>query len=351
MGRAVVLAERGRATTRPNPMVGCVIVRGGEIVAEGWHERAGGPHAEVVALAAAGDRARGADVYVTLEPCDHVGRTGPCSLALLEAGVRRVVYAVADPGARSGGGGARLAAAGVAVEHGLFGAWAAEQNRVFLRVASTGRPFVTLKLAQTLDGALTLPGRRWITGEVARHAVHVRRAAADAVLVGVGTVLADDPRLDARAVPTPRGQPRAVVVDSRGRTPPDAAVVRERTLVVTTAAAAPARIQRLLHAGAEVVEVASHDGRVDLAAALSALAGRGVQEVFAEPGATLARSLVVAGLADRLLLHVATGVVGADGMPRTAACALPPRSGWASQHGGFLGRDLEVVAKPVDRRV
>jgi diaminohydroxyphosphoribosylaminopyrimidine deaminase / 5-amino-6-(5-phosphoribosylamino)uracil reductase len=351
MARAIVLAERGRGTTAPNPMVGCVVVRDGEVVGEGWHERPGGAHAEVAALAAAGERARGATVYVTLEPCDHHGRTPPCTDALLDAGVARVVYAVDDP---SRAGARRLADAGIEVVGGVLGARAETQNAAFLRPARTGRPTVTLKLAQTLDGQLSVPGRRWITGEEARRAVHEQRARSDVVLVGSQTVLDDDPRLDVRHVEAPGGQPRPAVLDGRGRIPVDAAVVRDRAVVFTTERSEQAWRSAIAERGAEVVTTApAQDGGVDLREVLAALAERDVHQVLAEGGASVARALVADRLVDRLVLHIALGLIGPHGMPRVCPAAQPPPGAgwsWRTERTGYLGDDLEVVAVPSDDR-
>lgn len=350
MARALVLAERGRATVRPNPMVGCVLVRDGVIVGEGHHARPGGPHAEVAALADAGDAARGATAYVTLEPCHHTGRTGPCSEALAAAGVRRVVYALHDPDPVADGGHEHLAAAGVTVEAGLLEAEALAQNEVFVHAKRTGRPFVTLKVAQTLDGSMQVAGRRWITGDAARLEVHRRRAASDAVLVGAGTVLADDPRLTVRHVDVPAGQPRAVVLDGRGRTPPTARVVRPGTIVVTTAAAPAGWVVALRARDVDVVAVApGADGGVDPAAALAALADRDVQAVLAEPGPTLSSALVAAGLVDRLVAHVAVSLVGPAGLPQLTPHVQPAADAgwrWRAERSGPLGDDVEVVCTP-----
>ena len=350
MGRAIALAERGRGRTAPNPLVGCVVVRDGHVVGEGWHERAGGPHAEVAALADAGTAARGATAYVTLEPCDHQGRTPPCSRALVDAGVAQVRYGLADPNGLAAGGHATLAAAGVDVVGGCLADWVAEQNRTFVHAVTTGRPHLTLKLAQTLDGALTVPGRRWLTSFPARQEVHRQRDVADAVLVGIGTVLADDPRLDVRHVPARGRPPRPVVVDSHGRTPVDARVVRPGAIVLCTDRTEPSWRDAMEHAGVEVVAVdAGPDGRVDLGAGLVALATHEVTSVLAEPGATLAGALVAARLVDRLVVHVATDVAGADGVPRLARALDPPRrAGWAwrTTATGRVGGDREVVAVP-----
>lgn len=348
MARAIALAERGRGTTAPNPLVGCVVVRDGEIVGEGWHERAGGPHAEAVALEAAGERARGATVYVTLEPCDHHGRTPPCTDALVEAGVARVVYAVDDP-SRDGVG--RLADAGIEVRGGVLAAWAETQNAAFLHGLRTGRPHVTLKLAQTLDGHLSVRGRRWLTGEEARRAVHEQRAGADVVLVGSQTILDDDPRLDVRHVDAPGGQPRPAVLDARGRTPADAAVVRAGTLVFTTDRSEPGWRGDLAERGAEVVEVApGASGGVDPRAVLARLAERDARQVYVEGGAAVARSFVADRLVDRLVLHIAVGLIGPHGMPRLCPAAEPPDGAgwsWRTERTGYLGGDLEVVSVPV----
>jgi diaminohydroxyphosphoribosylaminopyrimidine deaminase / 5-amino-6-(5-phosphoribosylamino)uracil reductase len=276
--RALELAERGRGTTSPNPVVGAVVVRDGEVVGEGWHERAGGAHAEIVALERAGGGARGATLYVTLEPCAHHGRTGPCADAVIAAGVARVVAAVGDPDPRTAGQGfERLRSAGVEVE--LAGAeleWRARvQNEGFRVSVAEGRPFVTYKAAVTLDGRVTVPGSRWVTGEESRRRVHELRAASDAVAVGMGTVRADSPRLDAREVGAER-QPRRLAF---GRGP------------------LPAGSQLELRTGA-------------LADELRALAGEGVQTLFLEGGPTLATAFLRAGLVDKLLLFVAPRLSG-----------------------------------------
>lgn len=349
MARAIVLAERGRAGARPNPAVGCVIAHGDAIVGEGWHALAGGPHAEVVALEAAGERAAGATAYVSLEPCDHVGRTGPCSRALVEAGVARVVYAVGDP---VHGGAGTLDAAGIEVTAGVLGEWAEVQNEAFLHAVRTGRPLVTLKLAQTLDGRLEVPGLRWLTGEEARTAVHEQRSWHDAVLVGSQTVLDDDPGLDVRHVATAGPQPRPVVLDARGRTPVDAQVVRRGGLVFTTAGSDHGWRSALADAGAEVAVIAPGEaGGVDLDAALAALGEREVRALYVEGGATVAEALTRRRLVDRLVLHIALGLIGPGGMPRLAPCVTPPPDGgwtWWTEATRYLGADLELVAVPIE---
>jgi diaminohydroxyphosphoribosylaminopyrimidine deaminase / 5-amino-6-(5-phosphoribosylamino)uracil reductase len=351
LARAIALAERARGWTSPNPAVGCVLVRDGEVVGEGVTAPIGGPHAEVVALGAAGERARGATAYVSLEPCAHHGRTPPCTDALVDAGVARVVYAHPDPNPVATGGGEVLRRRQVAVtgEVGevLRGA-VARQLEGFLTLVTQRRPHLTLKLAQTADGRLTAPaGDRWITGPAARAAVHRWRSAVDAVLVGSGTVLADDPRLDVRhrhAVVDRLGddgpvrQPRPVVLDTRLRTPPTATVVARGALLLCGPTAASARRAALETAGAEVVEVPTGpDGSLDLPVALGTLPAHGIASVLAEPGAVLARALLAADLVDRFVLHV--GLAVGAGTPRRV---LAPPAAWATERVGGAGPDLIV---------
>ena len=301
MRRAVALAARGEGTTAPNPNVGAVLLDAhGQVVGEGWHERAGGPHAEVAALAAAGERARGATAVVTLEPCAHTGRTGPCAQALLSAGVARVVYAVADPTPVAAGGAEVLRAAGVEVLGGVLTEEAERANARWLTVVRLRRPYTTWKYAATMDGrsAAADGTSRWITGDAARADVHRLRAQADAVVAGVGTVLADDPALTARDAdgrPLPR-QPLRVVVDTHGRTPPGARVRDDaaETWVAT---------------GAELGY--GPDGRVDLRALATALHARGIQSAFLEGGPALAGAFLAAGLVDRVVGYVAPALLGA----------------------------------------
>jgi diaminohydroxyphosphoribosylaminopyrimidine deaminase/5-amino-6-(5-phosphoribosylamino)uracil reductase len=281
--RALELAGRGRGTTHPNPVVGAVVARGGEIVGEGWHERKGGPHAEVVALEAAGEAARGATLYVTLEPCDHYGTTPPCVDAILAAGIAKAVVAAKDP-LRDGI--ARLREAGVEVE--LVNLWEAlVQNEGWLTWVRLRRPFVTLKAAVTLDGRMTVPGGRWVSGEESRRLVHELRAASDAVAVGMGTVLTDDPRLDARDVDAQR-QPRRLAF---GRGPlPEASELELRT--------------------------------GPLEDELRSLADEGVQSLLLEGGPTLGAAFIEAGLVDKILLFVAPRIAGEGPTFRGPALAL-----------------------------
>ena len=318
MARALELARLGLATTDPNPRVGCVIVAGGRVVGEGWHRRAGGPHAEAFALQAAGADARGATAYVTLEPCSHHGRTPPCADALVAAGIRRVVYAMRDPNPRVDGGGiARLEAAGIAVAGGVLEREALELNPGFVSRMTRGRPWVAVKLAASLDGGTALPGgeSRWITGEAAREDVQRLRARASAVMTGSGTVIADDPRLDVRLPGTER-QPLRVVLDSRLRTPPAARILAPPgQALILCSVEEPARAAALRAAGAEVQAVGASDGGVDLESALAALADRQVNELLVECGAGLAGALLAAGLADELLLYLAPTLLGRGARP------------------------------------
>lgn len=346
MARALALAERARDLAPPNPHVGCVLVRDGRLLGEGFTRRPGGPHAEAAALAAVPDAA-GATAYVTLEPCAHTGRTPPCADALLAAGVARVVVAARDPHPVAAGGLDRLREGGVEVVDGVLAPWAHRQLAGFLTAVRWGRPHVTLKLAQTVDGALSAPSRRWVTGPASRRAVHRLRARVDAVLVGSGTVLADDPRLDVRDVPMRRDTPpRAVVFDGRGRTPPTATVVRSGTIVVT--ADGPSDwADDLAERGVQVVRVPpATGGGVDLAAATAALWRTcGLQTVLAEPGATLAGALMDAGVVDRVVRHVARSVQATDGRARIVA-PVAASARWPLARRVDRGPDLEVV---VDR--
>ena len=274
--RALELAERGRGTTHPNPIVGAVVVRDGEVVGERWHERAGGPHAEVVALEAAGERARGATLYVTLEPCTHHGRTPPCVDRVLEAGVARVVVGSLDPNPKARGGVERLRAAGVEVEV-VDSFEARRQNEAWRTWVALGRPFVTYKVAVTLDGRVAVPGARWVSGEESRRLVHELRAASDAVAVGMGTVRADAPSLTARGVGATR-QPRRLAF---GRGP------------------LPEGSELELRSGAPAEE-------------LAALGAEGVQSLLLEGGPTLATAFLDADLVDKLLVFVAP-VLGGSG--------------------------------------
>jgi diaminohydroxyphosphoribosylaminopyrimidine deaminase / 5-amino-6-(5-phosphoribosylamino)uracil reductase len=316
MARAVELAERGMATTHPNPRVGCVIARDGRIVAEGWHERAGEAHAEDMALHAAGAAAAGASAYVTLEPCSHFGRTPPCADALIQARVARVVFAIEDPNPRVAGAGAlRLRQAGIEVQSGLLAREAEELNIGYLSRMRRRRPWVRIKLAMSLDGrtALASGSSRWITGEAARTDVQQWRARSSAVLTGIGTVLADDPRLDVRLGVIGR-QPMRVILDSRLRTPPGARVLEgPGEALVFTASDDPARRSALERHGAKVERLAQT--RPDLGQVLARLAELEINEVLVEAGPTLAGAFLQAGFADELLLYIAPVLLGPQARP------------------------------------
>ncbi|WP_407060824.1 bifunctional diaminohydroxyphosphoribosylaminopyrimidine deaminase/5-amino-6-(5-phosphoribosylamino)uracil reductase RibD [Agrilutibacter terrestris] len=316
MARALRLAERGAYTTRPNPMVGCVMVQGEEVVGEGFHARAGEPHAEVFALQAAGERAKGATAYVTLEPCAHVGKTGPCADALIAAGVSRVVAAMRDPFPQVNGAGfEKLQAAGIVVEHGLMEAQARALNRGWLSRIERGRPWLRVKLATSLDGrsAMASGESKWISGEASRLDVHRWRARAGAILTGAGTVLMDDPSLTVRFDDdTAFEQPLRVVLD-----PGLATIARGHvrdgdapTLYVHAPDAKPPRGIDAQTAAAPV-----HEGRFDLAAVLQLLAARNINEVQVEAGATLAGAFLAAGLVDEILLYVAPVLLGDRARP------------------------------------
>ena len=328
--RALALAERGRGSTHPNPMVGCLIALGDDVVAEGWHERAGGPHAEAVALAAAGERARGATAYVTLEPCAHHGRTPPCADALVAAGVARIVYASPDPDPRvAGAGDARLRTAGIEVVAGALRDEADALNAAYLTHRRLGRPWVRYKTAMTLDGKIaTRTGRsRWITGPAARAMVHRWRHQADAVAVGINTLLQDDPALTTRLEgdDAPGRTARKVVFDAIARTPLTARVFDDgpdgapaRVTIVVGPDAPTARTAALEARGASVLRVPALQGRPDVAAALRALAGDGapdgpIVELLLEGGGTLAWSFLAAGAIDRVAWFVAPKLVGGRG--------------------------------------
>ncbi|TDC82708.1 bifunctional diaminohydroxyphosphoribosylaminopyrimidine deaminase/5-amino-6-(5-phosphoribosylamino)uracil reductase RibD [Micromonospora sp. KC606] len=342
MRRAVALAARGLGTTSPNPVVGCVLLDpAGTVVGEGFHAYAGGPHAETVALAQAGKRARGGTAVVTLEPCDHTGRTGPCSLALIQAGVARVVIAVPDPNPVAAGGAATLRAAGIQVDVGLCAAESEAGNVAWLTSMRRGWPYVIWKFAATLDGrsAAADGTSMWITSEAARIDVHALRGTVDAVIVGVGTVLADDPRLTARNLRDGTlaiRQPLRVVVDSSGRTPAEA---RVRDGAAQTWIATSAEV------GAGPV------GRVDLPGLLAELHHRGVRAALLEGGPQLAGAFLAAGLVDKVVGYVAPKLLGAgptalaDAGVTTIADAVDLELTDVTQ----VGPDLRITALPRKR--
>lgn len=327
MDRALVLAARGLGRTFPNPPVGAVFVRDGQIVGEGFTRPAGGPHAEIVALARAGDRARGADLYVTLEPCVHHGRTPPCTNALLPLGLRRVVVARTDPNPRVRGRGLRvLRAAGVEVSVGMRAEAAEELVAGHRSVVQRGRPWTVLKLGTSLDGRIALAnGRsRWITGEGARRRVHVLRGESDAVLVGAGTVRADDPRLTCRRRGG-RHPIRVVLAGRRVALPGTARVLRDRaapTWVLVPRGASRAAVVGLRRRGVEVIEVAGRAGQVVFAAAMAALAARGVTRLLVEGGGAVAAAALRARVVDEVAIFIAPVVIGADGVAAVGPLAV-----------------------------
>jgi diaminohydroxyphosphoribosylaminopyrimidine deaminase/5-amino-6-(5-phosphoribosylamino)uracil reductase len=351
MRAALALARRGLGNAWPNPAVGCVLVKDGHVIGRGWTQPGGRPHAETEALRRAGEAARGATAYVTLEPCSHHGRTPPCCEALAGAGITRVVMAMRDPDPRVNGRGlAMLRGAGIVVEEGLLEAEARALNAGFFRRIEAGMPLVTLKLASTLDGRIaTATGEsRWITGEAARREVHALRARHDAILVGSGTVLADDPDLTCRIPGMERVPMLRVVADARLRTPPTARLVQGAqlapVLIITAPGHPPAAQAPFIAAGADIVTVPAHAaGGLDLPSLLRALGRRGVTRVLAEGGAGLAAALLRQGLVDRLVWFHAPAVMGGDGHPaleglRLAALSAMPRFRRTAQRA--LGDDM-----------
>jgi diaminohydroxyphosphoribosylaminopyrimidine deaminase/5-amino-6-(5-phosphoribosylamino)uracil reductase len=311
MARALELAGKGLYTATPNPRVGCVLTQGEKVVGEGWHEKTGAPHAEANALAAAGASAKGATAYVSLEPCNHQGRTPPCSQALINAGISRVVAAIRDPNPQAARGGEALSAAGVQFEHGLMEEEARELNIGFFSRMTRGRPWVRMKIAATLDGrtALSNGKSQWITGPEARKDGHRWRARACAILTGIGTVKADDPRLTVRDVETPR-QPLRAVVDSRLEIAEGAKVLDGGGALIFVG------VQKQRNLKAEVLQIPNQEGKVDLPRMLKELAKRGVNELHVEAGFRLNGSLVREGCVDEFLIYLNPSLLGdeAQGM-------------------------------------
>jgi diaminohydroxyphosphoribosylaminopyrimidine deaminase / 5-amino-6-(5-phosphoribosylamino)uracil reductase len=353
MARALTLARRGMYTTTPNPRVGCVIEKDGQIVGEGWHRQTGEPHAELLALAEAADKAKGATVYVTLEPCSHQGRTPPCTDILIEAQVARVITAMEDPNPLVNGQGLeRLRAAGIDVRCGLMEQEAAELNVGFVSRMTRGRPWMRMKLAASLDGITALPDGRskWITSEEARADGHLWRARACAVLTGIGTVKADNPRMNVRGVLTPR-QPAKVLIDSRLEANPAAELFRDGRVIVFHALedsdAAADRAARLRDVGCDLVALPNAAGKVDLAAALHELGRFEFNEVHVEAGHKLNGSLIAAGCVDELLMYVAPALLGEGqglfDLPAVAALENRVRLKWLDVER--IGEDLRLRAK------
>jgi diaminohydroxyphosphoribosylaminopyrimidine deaminase/5-amino-6-(5-phosphoribosylamino)uracil reductase len=362
MARAIELARLGLYTTHPNPRVGCVLVRDGAVVGEGWHRKAGEPHAERNALAAAGDKARGATAYVTLEPCSHHGRTPPCADGLIEAGVARVVAAMLDPNpVVAGQGMARLAQAGIDTHSGVLESEATALNPGYLKRMHTGRPYVRCKLAMSLDGrtAMASGESKWITGEEARRDVQRLRARSDAILTGIGTVLADDPSMNVRLGPEELSgvetahylcQPLRVVLDSQLRLPVSARMLSlpGRTLVLT--AADPQHGAALSATGAEVVSLPAMGDGIDLGAVLDELGQRQINEVLIEAGPTLAGAALAAGLIDELVIYLAPHLMGdaARGLFHLPGVAhMAERIALSIDDIRAVGGDWRISARPV----
>ncbi|GAB2906741.1 bifunctional diaminohydroxyphosphoribosylaminopyrimidine deaminase/5-amino-6-(5-phosphoribosylamino)uracil reductase RibD [Nonomuraea fastidiosa] len=348
MARAVELAGRGHGSTTPNPVVGCVVLdAAGQVAGEGYHAYAGGPHAEVVALAQAGERARGGTAYVTLEPCDHTGRTGPCSRALLDAGVARVVIAVSDPNPTAAGGAARLRAHGVSVTTGVLTEAAERVNEEWLTFMRLGRSHVTWKFAATLDGRSAAEDgtSKWITSPEARADVHRMRAASDAIVAGIGTVLADDPRLTARpGGEKPARAPVRVVVDPDARTPATARVLDDEA---PTLIAVADDVDTGLKA--DLLRLPRHDAGLDLRALLAELAARQLVSVFLEGGPALAGSFVKEGLVDRVVAYVAPALLGSGKAALGAAGVgtIGELHRLRFDDVTVIGPDVRLTARPV----
>lgn len=350
MALALRLAERGLNSTSPNPRVGCVIVRDEKCVGEGWHQRAGEAHAEVHALQMAGEQARGATVYVTLEPCSHHGKTPPCADGLIAAGVARVVVAVVDPNPLVAGNGiAKLRAAGIAVDVGLLESDARLLNVGFFSRMERGLPYVRSKIAASLDGRTALANgqSQWITGADARRDGHRWRARSCAVLTGIATILADDAQLSVREIETAR-QPLRVVLDSRLRLPLTAKILRDGSVLIVTATADAAKTSALENLGARVLVLPNAEGQVDVLATLKHLASIGCNEVLLEAGHTLNGAFLAAGLIDELLIYLAPQLLGdfARGMAQLGELTeLAQRVELAWQDVRQVGQDLRIVAK------
>ena len=355
MARALGLAAKGRYTAHPNPMVGCVLVSEGAVVGEGWHQRAGEAHAEINALKAAGERARGATAYITLEPCSHEGKTPPCATALIAAGVSEAVVAMQDPFPAVGGNGiAALEAAGITVRLGLIDGTAAKLNEGFLTRVSRGRPFVRVKVGASLDGAIAMRSgeSQWITGPAARADVQRLRARSGAILTGIGTVLADDPALNVRHddIDTGGRQPLRAVMDSGLRMPLSAGMLDLPGSTVLYCARDDDRAT-LEAAGAEVVRVDANGGRVDAGKVLGDLASREVNEVLVEAGPTVSGRLLEDGLVDELVIYLAPHIMGSETMPmfRTKSWqALVDRAAVEIRDLRRVGTDMRVTASVVN---
>lgn len=353
MKRALTLAKKGIGKTDPNPAVGCVIVKNGAVIGEGWHRKAGGPHAEIYALKSAGDAAKGADVYVTLEPCCHTGRTPPCSEALVKAGVSRVIAGMRDPNPRVNGGGMKaLQLAGITTVAGVLEDECRSINRPFLRHITTGHPFVTYKCAMTLDGktATATGSSRWISGESSRRVVHRMRADSDAIMVGVDTVLADNPRLTVRHVSG--RHPLRIIVDSHLRIPDSAALLQSDLApgtMIATLETDPALHARFLRAGARLLVCRAENNRVHLADLWYRLGKLGIRSLLLEGGSRLAGEALRQGLIDRCVFFYAPQVIGSDGLSPFAITGITEMARsikFQDISMRRVGKDIMVTARP-----
>ncbi len=343
MARALALAEKGLYTTTPNPRVGCVITQGETVVGEGWHEKAGGPHAEVVAIQKAGEKAKGATLYVTLEPCNHQGRTPPCTDLILKSGIKRVVAAALDPNPKAAQGGRTLSGKGVQFEHGLLADEAKELNIGFFSRMTRGRPWVRMKIAATLDGRTALADGRsqWITGPEARKDGHRWRARACAILTGIGTVKADDPRLTVREVHAPR-QPLRVVVDSKLEISERAKIFEDGNVLLFSASESKRKLP------GEIKTLPNPNGKVDLPRMLEELAQRGVNELHVEAGFRLNGSLLREGCVDEFLVYLNPSFLGDDaqGMVELFGMTSLEKRAKVKIHSlDRVGDDVRIVAR------
>jgi diaminohydroxyphosphoribosylaminopyrimidine deaminase / 5-amino-6-(5-phosphoribosylamino)uracil reductase len=356
MRMALRLAEKAKGRTSPNPMVGAVVVKGGKVVSRGFHRKAGEPHAEAMALTKAGKAAHGATLYVTLEPCSHSGkRTPPCTPLVIQSGVKRIVVAMIDPNPRVSGNGIQsLQKAGIDVVTGVLEAEARKMNEAFIKHITTGMPFVLLKIAQTLDGKIaTASGEsKWITGEKAREAGRRLRDVHDAILVGINTVLTDDPALTTRI---PEGRdPIRVIVDSRLRIPLHARVLTQqsstKTIIATLASAPQNKMKRLRNAGAEVLAVKSAQGRVDLRDLMRKLGKMGIMSVLIEGGAEINASALKSGIVDKAVIFIAPLLMTGKDSLCSIGGASPRQLGHAVKltnvTSRFVGQDLMIIGYP-----
>lgn len=356
MRRAIELAEQGRGTTSPNPMVGAVIIKDDRVIAEGYHKKAGEPHAEINALNNATEDVVGATMVVSLEPCNHYGKTPPCTEAIINAGISKVIVGMIDPNPKCAGSGIkRLRDAGIKVEYGILAEQVAKQNEVFIKYITTHRPFVTVKAAISMDGKIAeSPGSTTtITGNDARQSVHELRNESDAIMVGIGTVLADDPLLNTRLDRVGTKNPIRVIVDSAAKIPLESKIVQTaseiKTIVATTMAASEKNIKALRAKGVEVIEIDSWNGKVDLEVLMEELANREISSVIVEGGGRLIASLVKADLVDKYLIYVAPKLIGEQGVDFVGG-NLSSIIDLRIRYVGTIGEDIFIQAYPSSRR-